>query len=141
MLLQWCTLEPSGTANLAAIRFSSPVRVQNIRIFPTDTQPFVQHPDIVRFVSPSRLPIHRIHRASSRTEPEAFYLELYFNAYRVATPNSKEKPKPTNVLVPTVLAYTGGQMDFSVPMAAEVRCISVLPTRSSIDQRNSMQHV
>lgn len=102
MLLQWCTLEPSGTANLAAIRFSSPVRVQNIRIFPTDTQPFVQHPDIV-----------------SRTEPEAFYLELYFNAYRVATPNSKEKPKPTNVLVPTVLAYTGGQMDFSVPMAAE----------------------
>ncbi|PCH40888.1 hypothetical protein WOLCODRAFT_131584 [Wolfiporia cocos MD-104 SS10] len=102
MLLKWCTLEPTGSANLAAIRFSSPVRVQSIRIFPTDAQPFSQHPEIV-----------------SRTEPEAFFLELYFNAYRVPPPHSKEKPKPTNALVPTVLAYVGGQQNFTVPMGTD----------------------
>lgn len=50
MLLQWCTLEPAGSSNLAAIRFASPVRIQNISIFPTDYQPFPQDPEIVRYV-------------------------------------------------------------------------------------------
>ncbi|CCM00431.1 uncharacterized protein FIBRA_02463 [Fibroporia radiculosa] len=102
MLLHWCTLEPSGVGNLAAIRFSSPVRVQSIRIFPTGAQPFAQHPEII-----------------SRTDPQAFYLELYFNAYRVVQPKSREKPKPTNALVPTVIAYAGGKSDFYVLMGSE----------------------
>ena len=57
----------------------------------------------------------------SRTEPEAFFLELYFNAHPVAQPNSKEKPRVTNALVPTLLAYAGGRMQFNVNMSAEVR--------------------
>ncbi|KAI0089194.1 hypothetical protein BDY19DRAFT_889730 [Irpex rosettiformis] len=102
MLLQWCTLEPSGPSQLAALRFSSPVRIKSISIFPMDYQPFEKCPDIV-----------------SRTEPEAFFLELYFNAHPVSNPNSKEKPKPSNALVPTVLAYAGGRMDFFVNMGVE----------------------
>ncbi|KAI0920982.1 hypothetical protein AcV7_002972 [Taiwanofungus camphoratus] len=102
MLLQWCALEPTGEANLAAIRFSSPVRVQSIKIFPANARPFAQHPEII-----------------SRTQPEAFSLDVYFNAYPVTQPNNKEKPKPTNALVPTVIAYAGGQMDFSVNMGKE----------------------
>ena len=50
MLLQWCTLEPSEKGGLAAIRFSSPVRVRSIRIFPTGARPFSQCPDITRYV-------------------------------------------------------------------------------------------
>ncbi|KZT71498.1 hypothetical protein DAEQUDRAFT_665661 [Daedalea quercina L-15889] len=102
MLLQWCSLEPSGEGNLAAIRFSSPVRVQSIRIFPKDARPFAQHQEVF-----------------SETDPQAFLLHLYFSAYRVASAESKEKPKPTNVLVPTTLAYAGGEMDFLVPMGDE----------------------
>ncbi|KAJ3551729.1 hypothetical protein NM688_g4538 [Phlebia brevispora] len=52
----------------------------------------------------------------SRTEPEAFFLELYFNTHPVAQPHSKEKPRVTNALVPTLLAYAGGRMDFQVNM-------------------------
>lgn len=58
---------------------------------------------------------------ASRTEPEAFFLELYFNAHPVAQPHSKEKPKLTNALVPTLIAYSGGCVDFTVNMSAEVR--------------------
>lgn len=50
MLLQWCTLEPAGASSLAAIRFTSPVRIQSISIFPTSDKPFEQDPSIVRYV-------------------------------------------------------------------------------------------
>ncbi|GJE84533.1 hypothetical protein PsYK624_006090 [Phanerochaete sordida] len=103
MLLHWCTLEPAGASSLAAIRFTSPVRIQSISIFPTDDKPFAQDPSIV-----------------SRTEPEAFFLELYFNAHPVALPHVKEKPKPSNALIPTVVAYAGGRMMFAVNMSAEL---------------------
>ncbi|KAI0751135.1 hypothetical protein C8Q80DRAFT_554820 [Daedaleopsis nitida] len=102
VLLQWCTLEPSEQGGLAAIRFSCPVRVQSIRIFPVDTKPFAQCPEVV-----------------SRTEPEAFFLDVYFNAHPVTNPNAKEKPKPSNALVPTSISYAGGQRDFTVNMGLE----------------------
>ncbi|RPD66817.1 hypothetical protein L226DRAFT_453413 [Lentinus tigrinus ALCF2SS1-7] len=102
VLLQWCTLEPSGKGGLAAIRFSSPVHVKSIRIFPTDAKPFSQCPDVV-----------------SRTEPRAFFLDVYFNAHVVTSPNAKEKPKPSNALVPTSIAYSGGWKDFTVDMGLE----------------------
>lgn len=57
----------------------------------------------------------------SRTEPDAFFLDIFFNAHPVTGPNSKEKPKPSNALVPTSIAYAGGQKDFAVNMGAEVR--------------------
>ena len=47
ILLEWCTLEPSGSSQLAAIRFNTPVRVKTIKIFPTGTQPFALCPDVV----------------------------------------------------------------------------------------------
>ncbi|THH33535.1 hypothetical protein EUX98_g698 [Antrodiella citrinella] len=101
MLLQWCVLEPHGPGSLAAIRFSSPVRVQSISIFPTDSQPFAGNAEII-----------------ARTEPQAFYLEVYFNAHPITAPDG-QKAKVTNALVPTFLAYAGGQMDFVVGMSKE----------------------
>ncbi|KAI0638542.1 hypothetical protein C8Q77DRAFT_1154166 [Trametes polyzona] len=101
-LLQWCTLEPSEKGGLAAIRFSSPVRVRSIRIFPSGAKPFVQSPE-----------------KESRTEPEAFFLDLYFNAQPITSPDAKERPKHSNALVPTSIAYAGGQRDFVVDMGME----------------------
>ena len=121
MLLQWCTLEPSGDGNLAAIRFSSPVRLRSIRIFPKDARPFAQREDVVRCVEDmSGLSSGNLHFTLSETEPQAFLLHLYFSAYRVARVDSREKPKPTNALTPTTLAYAGGEMEFAVPMGNEV---------------------
>lgn len=51
MLLQWCNLKPLGPSNLAAIRFSSPCRVQAVKIFPTGAKPFANCPDIIAWVS------------------------------------------------------------------------------------------
>jgi hypothetical protein len=53
------------------------------------------------------------------TEPEAFVLDIYFNAHPIAS-DSKQKQKATNALVPTSLAYTGGFAEFPVDMGAEV---------------------
>jgi hypothetical protein len=125
MLLEWCTLEPSGSSNIAAIRFSSPVRVKSIRIFPTDFQPFAQCPDILacayRLLCSSRYPAYYSYCTSRRTEPEAFYLHLYFNAHPITQWDAKHKQKPTNELVPTVVPYAGDLMEFAVDMPPDVR--------------------
>ncbi|KDQ64455.1 hypothetical protein JAAARDRAFT_145190 [Jaapia argillacea MUCL 33604] len=102
MLLHWCTLEPAGSSNVAAIRFSAAVRVQSIRIFPSGAQPFELSPDI-----------------TARTEPDTFFLDIFFHAQQVRQPGSKQQQKPTNALAPTALAYAGGQMDFNVDMGQE----------------------
>ncbi|KAI0658521.1 hypothetical protein C8Q70DRAFT_1068767 [Cubamyces menziesii] len=102
MLLQWCTLEPSEKGGLAAIRFSCPVRVQSIRIFPLGAKPFSKSLDTV-----------------SQTKPQAFFLDVYFNAQLITNPDAKERPKQSNALVPTSIAYAGGQMDFTVDMGSE----------------------
>ena len=60
-------------------------------------------------------------RSTSRTEPEAFFLDLFFNAH--PTPDGKQKQKAANALVPSVIAYAGGQMDFTVDMGTEVYVI------------------
>ncbi len=65
--------------------------------------------------------MHDLTSLPSRTEPEAFFLELHFNAHPVAQPNAKEKPRVTNALVPTLIAYPGGRMQFDVNMSSEVR--------------------
>ena len=61
--------------------------------------------------------------AHSRTEPQAFFLDVFFNAHPITAPNAKEKPKPSNALVPTSIAYSGGQKDFGVNMGAEVSSV------------------
>ncbi|KAG2128995.1 hypothetical protein DEU56DRAFT_902989 [Suillus clintonianus] len=103
MLLQWCTLSPAGPSKLSAIRFSSPSRVHAIKIFPTDVQPFSQCPDII-----------------ARTEPEAFFLDVYFNAQPVGSPvDVKHKLKAPNALMPTVIPYAGGIVEYAVNMGSE----------------------
>lgn len=103
MLLQWCTLTPAGPSKLSAIRFSSPSRVHSIKIFPTDAQPFGQCPDII-----------------ARTEPEAFFLDVYFNAHPVGSPaDAKQKLKAPNALMPTVIPYAGGIVEYAVNMGSE----------------------
>ena len=54
------------------------------------------------------------------TEPEAFVLDIYFNAHPISGGDSKQKQKATNALVPTSLAYTGGFAEYPVDMGAEV---------------------
>ena len=39
----------------------------------------------------------------------------------MAHPNSREKPKLTNALVPTLIAYAGGCVEFTVNMSPDVR--------------------
>lgn len=58
------------------------------------------------------------------TEPEAFILDVFFNAHPICS-NSKQKPKAPNALVPTSLAYPGGSVEFLVDMGSEVR-LSIL---------------
>ncbi|KAI0065773.1 hypothetical protein BV25DRAFT_1798238 [Artomyces pyxidatus] len=102
MLLQWCTVKPSGPSKLAAMRFSAPVRVRSVRVFPKDARPFSEDTTIV-----------------SETEPDSFFLEVFFNAQAVSSHDSKQKQKATNALVPTVIAYAGGSVDFTVNMDEE----------------------
>ncbi|KAI6034597.1 hypothetical protein BKA83DRAFT_4192223 [Pisolithus microcarpus] len=105
MLLQWCNLTPYGTSKLAAIRFASPCRVRSVRIFPTGARPFAAAPDII-----------------ARTEPEAFFMDVYFNAHPLqpsSQVDGKSKLKVPNALIPTVIPYAGGQAEFAVNMGAD----------------------
>ncbi|KAK0190531.1 hypothetical protein F5146DRAFT_1121051 [Armillaria mellea] len=101
-LLHWCSVSPEGPSGLAAVRFNKPVRVSFIRVFPSGAQPFVNCPEIV-----------------AETEPKAFYLDVFFNAHPLHPGESKEKQRAPNALVPTSIAYSGGQVDFTVDMGTE----------------------
>src|ERR1700727_1888169 len=57
---------------------------------------------------------------NSSTEPGAFFLDVFFNAHSLHL-ESKDKQRAPNALVPTVIAYAGGQTDFMVDMGVEVR--------------------
>ncbi|CAK5262861.1 unnamed protein product [Mycena citricolor] len=103
VLLHCCTLVPEGEgANISAVRFAAPIRVDFLRIYPTGTRPFPAH-------SPNLI---------ACTEPSAFSLDILFNALP-RTPEAKEKQRAANALVPTSLAYAGGLVDFSVDMGME----------------------
>ena len=59
-----------------------------------------------------------------RTEPEAFFMDVYFNAHPVSSPSQAEgkpKLKTPNALIPTVIPYAGGQVEFAVNMGADAR--------------------
>ncbi|KAJ7129251.1 hypothetical protein C8R44DRAFT_776275 [Mycena epipterygia] len=102
VLLHWCTLVPDGESGIAAIRFTAPIRVAFIRVFPTGTRPFPEHtPELV-----------------ACTTPDAFFLDVFFNAHPTSV-ESKEKQRAANALVPTSIAYAGGQVDFTVDMGTE----------------------
>ncbi|KAF8827157.1 hypothetical protein HHX47_DHR5000612 [Lentinula edodes] len=102
-LLHWCSLIPEGPSSLAAIRFTKLVRVKCIRVFPKGAKPFELCPDIV-----------------SETEPDSFLLDVYFNAQPVQpSSESKDKQRAANALVPTTIAYAGGQVEFTVDLGTE----------------------
>lgn len=121
MLLEWCTLEPSGSSRLAALRFNAPVRVKTIKIFPTGTQPFTQCPDILAYVQVIA-PSNSGHLCcwNRKTEPPEFYLNVYFNILPMIPADPALRPKPTNELVQTVLPYSGDRTEFDVDMSIEV---------------------
>ncbi|PFH51340.1 hypothetical protein AMATHDRAFT_142962 [Amanita thiersii Skay4041] len=102
VLLHWSTLQPSSSSNIAAVRFAAPVRVTSLRIFPTGAQPFAQHPHII-----------------ASTEPDAFFLKVFFNAQPINPQQAKDKQRAVNALVPSVIAYSGGQVEFTVDIGAE----------------------
>ncbi|KAG1806341.1 uncharacterized protein HD556DRAFT_1436315 [Suillus plorans] len=121
MLLEWCTLSPAGPSMLSAIRFSSPSRVHSIKIFPTDVQPFGQCPDTIAD-----------NHIVGRTGPEAPFLDVYFNAYHVSSlVDAKQKLKAPNALMPTVIPYAGGVVEYAVNMGSEFATRSTIPTADS----------
>ncbi|KAH6914765.1 hypothetical protein BKA70DRAFT_1093863 [Coprinopsis sp. MPI-PUGE-AT-0042] len=101
-LLQWCTLRPQGPSNLAAIRFSAPIHISSLKVFPNGAKPFKEAPDVV-----------------AETQPEAFFLNIYFNAQPLHPNVDKEKQRAPNALIPTSIAYAGGQMEFPMDMGSE----------------------
>lgn len=48
MLLLSGTLQPYGSSKLASVRFSGPVRIRSIRIYPKGSHLFSQSPDAIR---------------------------------------------------------------------------------------------
>jgi hypothetical protein len=116
MLLHYCTLEPSS--DLAAIRFTSAVHVHSIRVFPTGARPFAGNTELTAYAA-CFASEYFAHSRISRTEPQSFFLDLFFNAHPVQSDN-KQKQKAVNALIPTVIAYAGGQMEFRVDMGNEV---------------------
>lgn len=48
-------------------------------------------------------------------------MHVYLNAHPIAQSDSRQKQKPTNELVPTVIPYAGELMEFAVDMGFEVR--------------------
>ncbi|KAF8326413.1 hypothetical protein F5887DRAFT_1197258 [Amanita rubescens] len=101
-LLHWSTLQPHLPSKLAAVRFAAPVHVSEIRIFPSGAHPFAHVPDII-----------------ASTEPTAFYLQVFFNAQPIHPQSNKDKQRPVNELIPSVIAYSGGLVEFSVDMGTE----------------------
>lgn len=78
--------------------------------------PLVSHPSLSPLVAGiNNAPFN----FARETEPEAFVLEIFFNAHPIAG-DPKQKPKATNILVPTSVAYAGGYVDFPVDMGSEV---------------------
>lgn len=122
-LLHWCTVSPKGESSLAAIRFTAPIRISSVRIFPNGAQPFAQAPEVIAYVPLNYVSCYVPLLVGSRTEPEAFFIELLFNAHPTSQSDVKEKPRVANALVPTLIAYAGGQVDFTVDMGAEVRIL------------------
>ncbi|KAL0580747.1 hypothetical protein V5O48_001305 [Marasmius crinis-equi] len=101
-LLHYSTLSPQGPSGLSALRFSAPVRVSLIRIFPSGARPFDLCQDVI-----------------AKTEPESFYLDVFFNALPLKSADSKEKQRAPNALVPTSVAYAGGQAEFTMDLGTE----------------------
>ncbi|RXW25465.1 hypothetical protein EST38_g405 [Candolleomyces aberdarensis] len=64
-------------------------------------QPFKELPDVV-----------------SETEPEAFVLDIFFHV-QYTGPTEQAAKRAANALVPTSIAFAGGQMDFTVDMGPE----------------------
>ncbi|EEB91039.1 hypothetical protein MPER_10672, partial [Moniliophthora perniciosa FA553] len=49
----------------------------------------------------------------------SFYLDVFFNAQALKPAESKEKQRAPNALVPTTIAYAGGQADFTVDLGTQ----------------------
>jgi hypothetical protein len=59
-------------------------------------------------------------QTNRETQPEAFFLNIYFNAQPLHANVDKEKQRAPNALIPTSIAYAGGQMEFPMDMGSEV---------------------
>ena len=87
---------------LAAIRFDVPVAPSAIALNPSGSSPFQCAPELV-----------------ASTDPGHLLLKLFFNAQRVSG-HSNSKAKPSNALLSTNLAYTGGQRSYPIPWNEQV---------------------
>ncbi|KXN89433.1 hypothetical protein AN958_05595 [Leucoagaricus sp. SymC.cos] len=114
-LLFSSTLQPQGSSSLAAVRFACPIRIYTVRIFPHGV-PFFENARHIK----------------SRTHPEAFYLNVYFNAQPL-TADGKGRQRAANALVPTSISYPGGLMDFAVDMGTEY-ATRLMIVKGSFDQ-------
>ncbi|KAF9037810.1 hypothetical protein BDZ89DRAFT_1061396 [Hymenopellis radicata] len=100
-LLYWGTVRPEAASDIAALRFTTPLHITLIRVFSSEAQPFANCPEIV-----------------AQTEPDAFYLDIFFNAMPGPLVTVVDKDK-RNALVPTSIVYTGGTVDFPMDMGTD----------------------
>ncbi|KAJ2917473.1 hypothetical protein MD484_g2906, partial [Candolleomyces efflorescens] len=63
-------------------------------------------------------PFRELPDVVSETEPEAFALDIFFHV-QYTGPTEQTAKRAANALVPTSLAYAGGQMDFAVDMGPD----------------------
>lgn len=64
--------------------------------------------------------------AGRETEPEAFFLDVFFNAHPTVSMDPKQKQKASNALIPSTMAYPGGYVDFTIEMGDEVHHLQLL---------------
>ncbi|CAE6533773.1 unnamed protein product [Rhizoctonia solani] len=97
----------AGPAEIATVRFSTPVILQTIRIIPTGTPAFKNVKDHV-----------------GETAPPQFSLKIYSNALVLPT-DAEPKPKASNTLLSTQLDYVDEMLDwgFAVSPPASSRLV------------------
>ncbi|PVF96470.1 hypothetical protein CPB86DRAFT_708968 [Serendipita vermifera] len=114
-LLHWTTLEPGGPSNLAAVRFSSPVNVQLLKIFGPHERIFENDTSII---SATEFP-----ESHEEVVPT---VQVFFTATPIL--ERDDKPKPLNQLATTTLHYDGGTRDFKIDMGTHSTRLMILST-------------
>jgi hypothetical protein len=115
-LLFFSTLVPSGYDSLAAVRFSSPVRVDRVRIFPKGSKPFGHSAEEAYAIRCFRLEQAINEYFLRQTEPFFFSIDVFLNAQAFPGVTADSKPKASNALVKTTIEYDGTLSDFPLEM-------------------------
>ena len=112
------TLSAHGPSGHAAILFPSLVKVSSVALFRQALTHSFSALTLLRIFNLLLTSVRYGSLSPRTTEPQAFFLGDYFSTsfIRPCSP----KPQLKNTLVPTRIAYAGGQVEFRVDMGSEV---------------------